>query len=103
MDLLKHVVEVGASTAKVSIRPNLNASDIRGKTALIYASAFGNKDIVEYLLSRAREIDVNAVDDTQKSALHHASKRARTRRDGAFDEIQAGIVSLLLQSGAYME
>ena len=26
-------------------RPNLNSSDVSGKTALIYAAAFGNKEV----------------------------------------------------------
>ena len=47
--------------------------DIRGKTPLIYAAAFNRIDVVQYLLSR-EEVDVMAVDDTQKTALHHACK-----------------------------
>eukprot|EP00429_Kryptoperidinium_foliaceum_P047131 CAMPEP_0176106506 /NCGR_PEP_ID=MMETSP0120_2-20121206/53448_1 /TAXON_ID=160619 /ORGANISM="Kryptoperidinium foliaceum, Strain CCMP 1326" /LENGTH=1202 /DNA_ID=CAMNT_0017440629 /DNA_START=57 /DNA_END=3665 /DNA_ORIENTATION=+ len=104
LEQMKKVVEGNSGVmSRFSSRPNLNASDIRGKTALIYAAAFGNKDIVEYLLTRTREVDVNALDDTQKTALHHASKRARVRREGSYDEVQADIVTMLLHNGAYME
>jgi hypothetical protein len=32
--------------------PNLNSCDVRGKTTLIYATAFGRKNVVEYLLGK---------------------------------------------------
>eukprot|EP00428_Durinskia_dybowskii_P019617 CAMPEP_0170217242 /NCGR_PEP_ID=MMETSP0116_2-20130129/8283_1 /TAXON_ID=400756 /ORGANISM="Durinskia baltica, Strain CSIRO CS-38" /LENGTH=1246 /DNA_ID=CAMNT_0010467869 /DNA_START=69 /DNA_END=3809 /DNA_ORIENTATION=+ len=84
-------------------RPNLNSNDVRGKTALIYAAAFGHKLVVEYLLSK-REVDVNALDDTQKCALHHAAKRTRKSTDLPGSEfVQGEIVTMLLQAGAYME
>merc|ERR1711957_1020159 len=98
------IEKTASNASKFSSRPNLNAADIRGKTALIYASAFGNKDIVEYLTqAHAKEIDVQMTDDTQKTALHHASKRARARRDSGYNDVQAEIVSLLLEAGAFME
>jgi len=78
---------------------NLNSSDIRGRTTLIYAAAFGNRGIVDYLLTQPG-VDVNALDDTQKSALHHASKRIRNETDEA---AQAEIVELLVAAGAYVE
>merc|ERR1711933_697393 len=53
-------------------RPDLNCCDVRGMTALMYAATFSNKDIVEYLLGKTEEVHVNALDLTQKSALHHA-------------------------------
>jgi len=31
--------------------------------------------VVEYLLSKSKDIEVNAVDDTDKTALHHAARR----------------------------
>jgi len=78
VEAVKNVIEgTTGFMGKLSAKPNLNASDIRGKTALIYSSAFGNKKIVDYLLSKKHEVDVNIVDDTQKSALHHATKRAK--------------------------
>jgi len=102
LESIKKMVEGGSGImSKFATRPSLNSNDIRGKTALIYASAFGNKDIVEYLVSKS-EIDVNILDDTQKSALHHASKRTRRRR-GELGDTQAEIVNLLLHAGAYIE
>merc|ERR1712151_1241438 len=88
--------------SKFSARPNLNCSDIRGKTPLIYAAAFGHKEVVEFLVQYP-EVDVNAMDDTQKSAMHHASKRARKNRDTPNDSVQAEIVELLIKQKAYLE
>merc|ERR1711920_62744 len=93
---LKSVLEDISAHGKFTSRPNLNASDIRGKTALIYASAYGHKEVVEYLLT-FQELDVNAVDDTQKSALHYACGRSRSRRHEEFDTIHASIVATLLE------
>jgi len=95
--LMKHVVEVGVSTARFSSR--------FPRTALMYASGCGHNDVADYLLSRVREADVNAgaVEELQEGALAHASKRTQTRRQEAFDEIQAGIVNRLVRSGAYIE
>ncbi|CAE7563884.1 KIN14I [Symbiodinium sp. KB8] len=69
----------------------INRSDIRGRTALMYASAIGSRDIVDYLLSKG-EVYVNAVDDTQKTALHHAVKSSK-----------AEISRLLLRAGAMID
>jgi len=90
-------------------KADINASDIRGKTALTYAAAFGNLDVVIYLLGRP-SIEANALDDTQKSALHHASKKARRTRlaDQAVaqesgDAIQATIAVALIRASVYVE
>mmetsp|Transcript_96986 Transcript_96986/g.278680 ORF Transcript_96986/g.278680 Transcript_96986/m.278680 type:complete len:1237 (-) Transcript_96986:58-3768(-) len=99
-DLIK--VSEGSSgfMGMLTSKPSLNSSDVRGKTSLIYASAFGNKDIVKYLLGK-REVDVNALDDTQKSALHHASKRAvQLNGQGEGDNVQSEIVNMLINAGA---
>eukprot|EP00439_Symbiodinium_sp_Y106_P076875 s2706_g15.t4 len=69
----------------------INRSDIRGRTALMYASAIGSRDIVDYLLGKG-EVYVNAVDDTQKTALHHAVKSSK-----------AEISRLLLRAGAMID
>ncbi|CAE7664968.1 Psmd10, partial [Symbiodinium pilosum] len=69
----------------------INRSDIRGRTALMYASAIGSRDIVDYLLSKG-EVYVNAMDDTQKTALHHAAKCSK-----------ADILRSLLRAGAMID
>merc|ERR1712050_9570 len=49
------------------------------------------------------------MDDTQKTAMHHASKRARKRRETAMgggfanDDTQADIVELLIKAKGYLE
>ena len=87
---------------QVRTRPSSNCCDIRGKTPLIYATAFGNNDIVEYLLAMP-DVDVNAVDDTKTTPLHHASKRASKRREEENDRVQAEIILMLIQAGASLE
>jgi len=102
LDSIKKCMEP-TSTGFMSkwVRPDLNCSDIRGKTALIYASAFGHQHIVDYLLDKRpkNEVDVNLTDDTQKSALHHATKRARKTRG----KPQVGIVKALVDNGAQVD
>mmetsp|Transcript_73587 Transcript_73587/g.225077 ORF Transcript_73587/g.225077 Transcript_73587/m.225077 type:complete len:1037 (-) Transcript_73587:69-3179(-) len=99
LDALIAIVEGGSN---FRTRPNLNLTDARSKTALIYAAGFGNKNIVEYIVGR-REVKINAEDDTQKNALHHACRRARNRRCTEFNETQSDIVDLLLQNAAQLE
>eukprot|EP00435_Cladocopium_sp_Y103_P055120 s731_g18.t1 len=99
LDLLKKMIEPGTGImSKFSQRPNLNASDIRGKTALIYASSYGHREVVDYLLNKSKDIEVNAVDDTDKTALHHAA-----RRNSDDEEQQADIITMLLHAKAYIE
>eukprot|EP00931_Biecheleriopsis_adriatica_P061147 TRINITY_DN36762_c0_g1_i1.p1 TRINITY_DN36762_c0_g1~~TRINITY_DN36762_c0_g1_i1.p1 ORF type:complete len:1235 (+),score=381.11 TRINITY_DN36762_c0_g1_i1:89-3793(+) len=99
LEALKKVVEPGSGImSKFSNKPNLNASDIRGKTALIYAAGFGNQEVVEFLLGK--EIEVNAVDDTDKTALHHAARRTGSEEDS---QAQADIISAILHAKAYLE
>eukprot|EP00435_Cladocopium_sp_Y103_P044222 s316_g12.t1 len=69
----------------------LDCCDVRGRTPLIYAAAFGSVSIVEFLLNKD-EVYVNAMDDTQKTALHHAARHS-----------QAEILRLLLNAGAMSE
>jgi len=102
VETIQKLVQRSNSFMRIS-RLNLNASDIRGKTALIYASAFGHTAVVAYLLSRQKEVDVNARDDTQKSALHHACKRVKNRRSEECDDGQAEIVGMLLEADADLE
>jgi len=75
-----------------SKRIDVNCCDVRGKTPLIYASAFGNLGTVEWLLQKP-DINVNVVDDTLRSALHHSAKMAHF---GSAPDI----VRLLLSAGA---
>lgn len=69
-------------------KPNLNATDVRGKTALMYACACGHLDVTQYLITK-HKVDVNLMNDTQKTAFHHAVKKAKLKRD---DVSQADIV-----------
>eukprot|EP00929_Paragymnodinium_shiwhaense_P013718 TRINITY_DN121566_c0_g1_i1.p1 TRINITY_DN121566_c0_g1~~TRINITY_DN121566_c0_g1_i1.p1 ORF type:complete len:1258 (-),score=423.49 TRINITY_DN121566_c0_g1_i1:595-4368(-) len=98
---LDAIVQVMTSSTTNS-KPNLNCSDIRGKTPLIYAAAFGRTEIVKYLLGKS-EVDVNAMDDTRKNAIHHASKRATKLREGANDEVQATIVQMIIEAKGFVE
>jgi len=101
LEELKKIVEGGSGVmSKFSSRPNLNSSDIRGKTCLIYACAFGHKEIVLYLLTKTKEVDINAVDDTMKSALHHACKRAKSSDS---DTVNIDIVGALIEADANKE
>jgi len=84
-------------------RPDLNCCDVLGKTALMYAATFSSKSVVEYLVARREEVDVNALDNTQKSALHHGCKRAKSRRGAVYDGLQCDIVTILLHHGACLE
>ncbi|CAK0837833.1 unnamed protein product [Prorocentrum cordatum] len=98
---LKRIVEGSSGMmSKFTSRPNLNSSDIRGKNCLIYACAFGHKEVVDYLLSKTKEVDVNAVDDTAKSALHHSCKRAKASSE---DTVNVEIVSALIEADANKE
>lgn len=53
-------------------QPIVNACDSTGMTALMFAIDYGHKDVVDYLVANPH-CDVNSVDQTQKSALHHAA------------------------------
>eukprot|EP00450_Noctiluca_scintillans_P007425 CAMPEP_0194496230 /NCGR_PEP_ID=MMETSP0253-20130528/13568_1 /TAXON_ID=2966 /ORGANISM="Noctiluca scintillans" /LENGTH=1087 /DNA_ID=CAMNT_0039337603 /DNA_START=27 /DNA_END=3290 /DNA_ORIENTATION=- len=95
IDAVKQILDGQTSTS-------VNCSDVGGKTPLMYAAAFGNAEVVEYFLTLS-DIDINALDDTQKTALHHASKKSRKRRQEVQDSTQATIVQLLINRGAYIE
>jgi len=69
----------------------IDRSDIRGRTPLMYAAAFGSVSVVEYLLNTG-EVYVNALDDTQKTALHHAAKHSKVAE-----------MKLLLRAGAMID
>jgi len=83
---------------------DLNSRDAQGKTCLMHAVTSGSKDVVEYLL--VKRADVFAIDKSRKSALHHASKRAKTRRTAqafAGTSDQSDVVVLLLQGRAQVD
>lgn len=90
LDVLKKASSSGGFISSKKL--DVNCCDVRGKTPLIYASAFGNLSIVEWLLEKP-DINVNAVDDTQRSALHHTAKMAHF---GSAPDI----VKMLLNAGA---
>eukprot|EP00429_Kryptoperidinium_foliaceum_P036988 CAMPEP_0176166836 /NCGR_PEP_ID=MMETSP0120_2-20121206/85336_1 /TAXON_ID=160619 /ORGANISM="Kryptoperidinium foliaceum, Strain CCMP 1326" /LENGTH=388 /DNA_ID=CAMNT_0017504405 /DNA_START=23 /DNA_END=1185 /DNA_ORIENTATION=- len=97
---LRRVVE-GAGGGLSASAADLNGRDMQGKTALMHAVSGGSKAIVEYLLNR--KVDVNAVDNATKAAMHYVSKRARGRRGSEFDSEQQEIVKLLLAYRAILE
>merc|ERR1712151_46200 len=68
-------------------RPGLDSCDVRGMTALMYAVAYANKEIVEYLLSKDPYEQVKKEDNTKKTVLHHAAKRAKARKGNGKDNI----------------
>lgn len=82
---------------------NIGTSDTSGWNALAFATNFGNKDVVEYLLQQ-KDIDVNAMDKKQRITLHHAAKKTRKRAPPQGpDTNQAAIIEMLIQHGAYVE
>lgn len=82
---LKEICEGGSF---MSSAPPINCVDAQGKTALIYAAAFGRPECVVYLLTRPN-VEVNAIDTFNRTPLHHACKIGHAR-----------IVDVLLKSGA---
>mmetsp|Transcript_57441 Transcript_57441/g.136550 ORF Transcript_57441/g.136550 Transcript_57441/m.136550 type:complete len:1127 (-) Transcript_57441:69-3449(-) len=85
--------------SKFQTRPSMNCTDVRGQSPLIYAAAFGHTSVVKLLLSMD-ETDVNLVDNTFKSALHHACKR---QHSPSANEDQAEIVRMLVSNNASLE
>jgi len=85
-----------------SRRPDLNHGDIRGKTALMYAAGSGRLEIVDFLLEK-HEVDIDAQDDTRKTALHHAAKRARRDRENDHPDCQADVAKALVTHRAHLE
>lgn len=83
-----------------SSRPNPNAIDSRGRTALMLAAASGHSQAVEALLGHTETgLDVNWVDGTLKTALHHAAMRSPHG-----DEVFSGdLVEKLIQAGLCVE
>jgi len=58
------------------------------------------KDIVDYLLSQKKPVDVNAGDNTNRTALHHAATRGKK---ASSKHAQTGIVRKLLTHGCSRE
>merc|ERR1711879_663274 len=99
---VKKVVNAGTGMmAAFGHRVDLNSSDIRGKTALMYAAAFGHVAVVELLLRKG--VAVNNGDDTFRTALHHACRRANAQKSPEQDALHGEIVDLLLRNGADVE
>jgi len=94
---------LGSLNSSAAVKINVNSSDIRGKTALMYSSAFGHAQIVEYLLGN-QEINVNGTDDMQKTALHHASKPGGSQGPSIVDTASSSsIIKMLIEKGARLE
>jgi len=77
---------------------DINVTDCRGMTALMHASSLVHYAIVEYLIHRKDSIIVDAIDATGKNAVHHASRRPKSRRTPQHDRMQATIIKLLIQA-----
>jgi len=85
-------------------KPDVNSRDLNGRSALMLAVTSGNKAVVDYLLTK--KADVDAVDCSKKSVLHHASKRAIARRTAqSFAEAadQGDVIAILLRCRASLE
>lgn len=96
---LKHRVNGSKPRRRSTQAVDLNCSDIRGRTPLIFAARAGRLEVVRFLALRS-DVDVNALDDMQKTALHHAAERRRCK-DGR-DESHAELVKLLVDAGAFI-
>eukprot|EP00928_Gymnodinium_smaydae_P070396 TRINITY_DN54241_c0_g1_i1.p1 TRINITY_DN54241_c0_g1~~TRINITY_DN54241_c0_g1_i1.p1 ORF type:complete len:1135 (+),score=302.56 TRINITY_DN54241_c0_g1_i1:112-3516(+) len=81
---------------------DVNCPDVRGRTAMMYAAAFGHKHVVAYLLG-AQDIQVSAVDDTNKTALHHAARPCHSRVGEDAGTGQSEILRLLVSAGAALD
>jgi hypothetical protein len=80
-----------------------DAQDVRGKTLLMYAAGYSSMKCISYLLQHPC-LDINAVDDSDKTALHHACRRTQTLRDHQkCDCYQANLVKLLCTWGANLD
>eukprot|EP00930_Biecheleria_cincta_P021468 TRINITY_DN15907_c0_g1_i1.p1 TRINITY_DN15907_c0_g1~~TRINITY_DN15907_c0_g1_i1.p1 ORF type:complete len:682 (+),score=174.28 TRINITY_DN15907_c0_g1_i1:164-2209(+) len=101
LDKLQKILDPPSIMSKLSGKPNINMSDIRGRSALIYAASSGHLRVVQYLLSKTGEINVNGVDDTEKTALHHAAKRAVNSPQD--ENVSSQIVNTLLVCKAHLE
>mmetsp|Transcript_4220 Transcript_4220/g.8162 ORF Transcript_4220/g.8162 Transcript_4220/m.8162 type:complete len:459 (-) Transcript_4220:126-1502(-) len=84
--------------------PKLNCSDTREEAALIYAAAFKHRPAMDDLLCE-HEVNVDAVDDTEKTALHHVSKLPKSGDSAphATDDVQARIVKALVNRQAHVD
>jgi len=84
-------------------KPDLSSRDFQGKTALMLAVTSGSKAAVEFLL--LKRANLSEVDNTRKSVLHHATKRAKARRtaQALVSADQAAVVELLLRGRAGLE
>lgn len=100
---LKRLLEAARDGDLAELRRLLEAeglsaehADLRRRTPLMYAAGFGHAAVVRFLLQEA-QAEVNQVDDTQKTALHHAAKP----RGASADQVE--IVRLLCAATAMID
>jgi len=80
---------------------NVNVTDARGKTALVYAAGFANVEAVQFLLEMY-EIQANTIDDFERTALHYTTKKlpgAPQRETSS----RASIAQMLIEKNAEID
>lgn len=102
---VKREIEPGRKSLMGGVAPpkvSVNATDIRGKTALMFSAALGHRSIVEYLLTNP-ECNVNGTDDMMKTALHHAMRPGAKGPSIVDTSDSTAIVKMLIGAGARLE
>lgn len=102
-ETMRTMMKYSESWLRVETRPNPNAVDSHGRTALMIAAESGHIDVVKFLLGLRREIELHAVDLNHRNALHHAAQRKNKEHDKKIDHNQADLVMILLYSGCRIE
>lgn len=93
----------GHELHKLSGTISPNAHDTRNRTLLMYAGGFGQMKTTEFILWHPN-LDINRVDDTHKSALHHTCRKTSALIDWkSQDPNQAKIVEMIVHRGGYID
>ena len=80
-----------------------NAHDTRARTVLMYACGYGQVKCAEFLMAHPM-LDINRLDDTEKSVLHHACRKTvQLIGLNSQDGLQATLVKMLAARGALVD